>query len=106
MRTDSPTGSRDSFSLVLSCAAQERWSCGSANAASAYLQGGGIERLLLLMTPKATATTRMRAWSGACGTGSTHGTWDAGRSWCQHFRDRLADKLRVHECFGKWALSL
>ena len=29
MFTDSPTGSRDSFFLVLSCAAQEHWSCGS-----------------------------------------------------------------------------
>ena len=38
MRTDSPTGSRDSLFLVLSCAAQEHWSCGSADAASAYLQ--------------------------------------------------------------------
>ena len=30
MRADSPTGSRDSLFLVLSCAAQEHWSCGSA----------------------------------------------------------------------------
>ena len=58
MRTDSPTGSRDSFFLVLSCAAQEHWSCGSADAASAYLQAGGIERLLLLMM-KTTTATRM-----------------------------------------------
>ena len=40
------------FFLVLSCAAQEHWSCGSADAASAYLQAGGIERLLLLMMPE------------------------------------------------------
>ena len=40
------------FFLVLPCAAQEHWSCGSADAASAYLQAGGIERLLLLMMPK------------------------------------------------------
>ena len=46
------TGSRDSFFLVLSCAAQEHWSCGSADAASAYLQAGRTERLLLLMMPK------------------------------------------------------
>ena len=37
---------------------QEHWSCGSADAASAYLQAGGIERLLLLMI-KTTTTTRM-----------------------------------------------
>ena len=52
MRTKSPTGSRDSLFLVLSCAAQEHWSCGSADAASAYLQAGGKERLLLLRMPK------------------------------------------------------
>ena len=50
MRTDSPTGNRDSFFLVLSRAAQEQWSCGYADAA--YMQAGGIERLLLLMMPK------------------------------------------------------
>ena len=48
MRRDSPSDSRDSFFLVLSCAAQEHWSCSSADAASAYLQAGGIERLLLI----------------------------------------------------------
>ena len=57
MHTDSPTGSRDSFFLVLSCATQEHWSCGSADAASAYLQAGGIERLLLLMMPKRQAVS-------------------------------------------------
>ena len=51
MRTDSPTGSRDRFFLVLSSAAQEHLSCGSADVAFAYLQAGGIERLLLLMMP-------------------------------------------------------
>ena len=51
MRTDSPTGSRDMF-LVFSFAAQEHWSCDSADAVSAYLQEAGIERLLLLMIPK------------------------------------------------------
>ena len=29
--------------------------------------------------------------------GSIYGTRDAGRSWYQHFRDRLADKFRVNE---------
>ena len=59
MRTDSPSGSCDRFFLVLSCAAQEHWSCSSADAASAYLQAGGIERLLLQKNAKTTATTRM-----------------------------------------------
>ena len=85
------------FSLVLSCAEQEHWSCGSADAASANLQAGGIKRLLLLMMP-------IRQPPPGCGPGevrvargSIYGTRDAGRSWYQHFRDRLANKFRVHE---------
>ena len=97
MRTDSPTGSRDSFFLVLSCAAQEHWSCGSADAASAYLQAGGIERLLLLMMPKRQPPPGCEPGEVRVARGSIHGTRDAGRSRYQHFRDRLANKFRVHE---------
>ena len=32
-----------------------------------------------------------------CVAGSISETRDAGRSWYQHFRDRLANKFRVHE---------
>ena len=37
----------------------------------------------------------MEKWRVA--RGSICGTRDAGRSWYQHFRDRLANKFRVHE---------
>ena len=97
MRTDSPTGTRDSFFLVLSCAAQEHWSCGSADAASAYLQAGGIERLLLLMMPRRQPPPGCEPGEVRVARGSICGTRDAGRSWYQHFRDRLANTLRVHE---------
>ena len=97
MRTDSPTGSRDSFFLVLSCAAQEHWSCGSADAASAYLQAGGIERLLLLMMPKRQPPPGCEPGEVRVARGSIYGTRDAGRSWYQHLRDKLASKFRVHE---------
>ena len=40
------------FSWFSLGAAQEHWSCGSADAASAYLQAGRIERLLLLAMSK------------------------------------------------------
>ena len=96
-RADSPTGSRDSFFLVLSCAAQEHWSCGSADAASAYLQARGIERLLLLMMPKRQPPPGCEPGEARVARGSFYGTRDAGRSWYQHFRDRLADKFRIHE---------
>ena len=97
MRADSPTDSRDSLFLVLSCAAQEHWSCGSADAASAYFQAGGIDRLLLLMMPQRQPPPGCEPGEVRVARGSIYGTRDAGRSLYQHFRDRLADKFRVHE---------
>ena len=39
--------------------------------------------------------------------GSFYGTRDVRRSWYQHFRDRLANKFRVHEsALEKKTLSL
>ena len=106
MRMDSPTGSRDSFFLVLSCAAQEHLSCGSADAASAFLQAGGIERLLLLMMPKRQPPPGCEPGEGRVARGSIYGTRDAGRSWYQHLRDKLASKFRVHESALEKGLSL
>ena len=97
MRTDSPTGIGDIFFLVLSCAAQEHWSCGSADAASAYLQAGGIERLLLLMMPKRQPPPGCEPGEVRVARGSIYGTPNAGRSWYQHFRDRRANNFRDHE---------
>ena len=97
MMRDSPTGSRDSVFLVLSCAAQEHWSCGSADAASAYLQAGGIERLLLLMMSKRHPPPGCEPGEVRVARGSIYGTRDAGRSWYQNFRGRLEIKFRVHE---------
>ena len=77
MRTDSPTGSRDSFFLVLSCTAQEHWSCGSADAASAHLQAGGIERLLLLMMPKRQPPPGCEPGEVRVARGTIYGTRDA-----------------------------
>ena len=85
------------FFLALSCAAREHWSCGSADAASAYLQAGGIERLLLLLMPKRHPPRGCEPGEVRVARGSIYGTRDAGRSWYQHFRDRLANKFRVHE---------
>ena len=94
MRTDSPTGSRGSFFLVLSCAGEEHWTCGSADAASAYLQAGGIERLLLLMMPK-------RQPPPGCEPGEVRGT----RKYLRNSRRRsllvfprsTCEQISVHE---------
>ena len=92
VRTDSPTGSRDSVFLFLSFTAQEHWSCGSADAASAYLQARrGTERLPLLMMPKRQPPPGCEPGEVRVARGSTYGTRDSRRSWYQHLRDRLAD---------------
>ena len=97
MRTDFPTSSRDSFFLVLSCAAQEHYCCGYSDTASAHLQARGIERLLLLTMSKRQPRPGCEPGEVRVARGSINGTRDAGRSWYQHIRDRLADKFRVHE---------
>ena len=67
------------------------------DAASAYLQAGGIERLLLLMMPKRQPPPGCENGKVRVARGSIYGTRDAGRSWYEHLRDKLASKFRVHE---------
>ena len=59
MRMDSPTGSRDSFSWSFLAQHRKHWSCSSADAASAYLQAGGIGTVALAHNAKAAAITKM-----------------------------------------------
>ena len=54
-------------------------------------------RLLLLIMPKRQPSPRCEPGEVRVARGSIYGTRDAGRSWYQHFRDRLANKFRVHE---------
>ena len=56
-----------------------------------------IERLLLLMMPKRQPPPGCEPGEMRVARGSIYGTRDAGRSWYQHLRDRLANKFRVHE---------
>ena len=51
IRSDAPTGSLLSFYLTLAYAAQQGWSLGGFDTASAYLQSEGIARTLLLRMP-------------------------------------------------------
>ena len=90
MRTDSPTGSRDSLSWFFLVQSQEHGSCGSNDAASACFQARGIERLLLLMMPKQQPPLGCESGEMRVARGCIHGTRDAGLSWYQHYRDRLA----------------
>ena len=47
IRSDSPTGSRNSFMLTLAAAAQRGWTLESHDARTAFLQSEGIDRCLL-----------------------------------------------------------
>ena len=49
------------------------------------------------MTPKRQPPPGCEPGEVRVARGSIYGTRDAGRSWYQHFRDRLANKFRVHE---------
>ena len=53
--------------------------------------------MLLLMMPKRQPPPGCESGEVRVARGSIYGTRDASRSWYQHFRDRPADKLRVHE---------
>ena len=80
IRGDSPTASLFGFMLVCCVSAMEHFSIGSADATCAYLQGEGIDRLLVLRAPRPPppgipegALFRTKA--------AIYGTKDAGRPW-------------------------
>ena len=52
IRTDSPAGDVDSHNLVFSCAASHKWKLKSADISNAYLQGKGVDRVILYRIPK------------------------------------------------------
>ena len=62
--------------------------------------------MLLLMMPKRQPPPGCEPGEVRVARGCTYGTQDAGRSWCQHFLDRLADKFRVHESASEKGLNL
>ena len=98
MRTDSPTGSRDSFSWFF--LVQHR-DIGIALLLMQPLfipsQEEGIERLHLLMMPKQQPPPGCEPGEVREARGSIYGTRDASRSWCQYLRDPHADNFQVHE---------
>ena len=89
IRTDAPTGSRDAFLMKLSAAAQDGWDYNVFDAQSAYLQSGGIERLLLLRMPHKNPPPGTMPGQMFVATGSIYGTRGAGRVWCEHSKKVL-----------------
>ena len=92
LRCDSPLGSRGAFFIVIGAADQEHWDICSMDAASAYLQPGGIERLLLLMMPKEKSPPGSLPGEVKVARGNIYSTRDAGRSWYVHFKKTVKDK--------------
>ena len=106
LRSDSPTGSTLGFNLVLMCSAQHGWGLRSYDAQSAYLQAGGISRLLLLRLPGVDPPpgTLPNQIVKACG--SIYGTRDAGRGWYlflkEHFKKYGWRELRLEKAVYVW----
>ena len=97
MRTDSPTGSRDSFfpgSFLRSTRILESRSCRRHFCILASRRNRTIS---LVHDVKRQPTPGCEPGEVRVARGSIYGTRDAGRSQYQHFRDRLANKFRVHE---------
>ena len=103
MRTDSPTGSRDSFlgSFMRSTGTLELWFCRCRFCILASRRNRTIALAHGAKTSPGCERGEVRV-----ARGSIYGTRDAGRSWYQHFRDRLANKSRVHESALEKGLNL
>jgi len=97
IRSDAPTASLLSFQVLCSTAASRRWKLTSADAASAYLQSGNIDRFLVLSAPDPPppGTTPGALYRAL---GAIYGTRDAGRSFWEH----LVKETTVN---GKWVQS-
>ena len=68
--------------------------------------GVAVLLTLLLMMPKQQPPPGCELGEVRVARGSIFGVRDAGHSWYQYFRDRLADKFRVHESALKKGLYL
>ena len=91
IRSDAPTGSKESLMIAVIASAQAGWKTTVLDAASAHLQSDGIERTLLLRLPKHNCPKGVRPGQVVRATGSIYGTRDAGRAWYLYFRAILAE---------------
>jgi hypothetical protein len=88
VRSDSPTASLFGFLLVCCISAMEKFTIFSADADCAFLQGGGIQRLLVLRAPNPPPPgVQPGQLFRACA--SIYGTKDAGRGWWERLREVL-----------------
>ena len=85
IRSDSPAASLEAFHVLCSIASSFGWKITKADASNAYLQAGGIERVLILrppapLPPGVDQLDLLRA------KGSIYGTRDAGRAFWLYLR--------------------
>ena len=90
MRTDAPTGSRESYILVVCSACIPNWRLRAFDAQTAYLQSEGIDRVLLLRMPRDRPPPGTQPGEVRLATGSIYGTKDAARAWYRHSKRVLA----------------
>ncbi len=96
IRSDAPTGSKESLMVVVLASSQSGWETATFDAASAYLQSGGIERTLLLKLPTEFPCIGMHPGQVVRATGSIYGTKDAGRAWYIFFRGVMFEHAPPH----------
>ena len=92
IRSDSPTGSLGAFWSILAWAAQPGWGLRGYDAASAYLQSEGIDRMLLIRMPGQQPPPGTIPYQVLRALGSIYGTKDAGRAWYLHLRKILISR--------------
>ncbi|CAE8719458.1 unnamed protein product [Polarella glacialis] len=90
LRVDAPTGSVLAFTLTLLFGAQNGWDIIFGDAACAFLQSQGIERLLLIKLP-AVPPPGTVAGQILIAQGSIYGTRDAPRAWYGYLQKTLVD---------------
>ena len=86
-RSDSPTASLLAFNLLCSIAASKKWTLAAGDAPNAYLQGGPLQRLLVLMPPKPLPDPALEGKYLVAKSG-IYGTRDAGRGFWMKLRRR------------------
>jgi len=81
LRSDAPTGSQLAFHVALAFAAQSGWGLEGYDAALAYLQAEGLDRLLLIRMPAKRPPPGTLPNQVLRANIAIYGTKDAGRQW-------------------------
>ena len=97
LRSDAPTGSQLAFHVALAFAAQRGWTLEGYDAASAYLQAEGLDRLLLIRMPAKRPPPGTLPNQVLRANTAIYGTKDAGRHWYKYSKGVFENEYRFRE---------